>query len=112
MHEGELSSAWKVLQHVDDIYRISGVKKSSKPAVPKVAEKTPIKKSNTSRTSRKGRKWTAVENKKMVKLLREDMSFGQIAEQLSRTEISITNRLSKLGYIQWDKETGEYIKIK
>ena len=98
----------KVMQHVDDICRISGVKKSPKPAAPKAIKKAPIKKT---KASRKGRKWTSAEEKKMVQMIKVNIPFAQIAENLSRTESSITNRLLKSGYVKWDKETEQYIKI-
>lgn len=100
----------KVMQHIDDIYRISGVKRKVVKIEPvKATVKSVVKPQKTSGT-RVGKKWTAGEDKKLIQMFRSNVSYSEIATSLARTESAVTTRLASKGYLKYDKDLGEYRK--
>ena len=98
----------KVMQHIDDIYRISGVKGTIAKVAPKKA--APAKPTATKRAtrSRVGKKWTAADDKKLIQMFHEKIDYAQIATSLGRTETAVKSRLAVKGFIEYDKELGAY----
>lgn len=101
----------KVMQHVDDIYRISGGKLKSASSTSKAS---PVKTKvigGDDNASRIGKRWTSAEEKKLAQMFQDRNRYDVIANALGRTESSVQSRLVHLGYLEYDPEKKIYKKV-
>ena len=59
---------------------------------------------------RSNKRWNKNEIKKLIDGFNANKTFKDIAHQLHRTETAVASKLQSLGYVFWNRETGQYIK--
>lgn len=115
--ESHLPAYGKVMQHIEDIYRVSGKKLVLKKEEPKpipAPVKTVHPKDNNAgaQPKRFGKNWTSAEEQLVYNYFVSGKSYAEMAEKLSRTETAITGRLQQMGLIRYDSQKKQYVKCK
>jgi len=107
----------KVMLHLDDIYRLSGAHFSPicvpvETAAPSEKPKASVRAPKSPAKSRVGKHWTKAEENRLARLYLEKIPYTQISEMMKRTESSVKGRLVTLGFLDYNKDTKEYVEVK
>jgi len=62
--------------------------------------------------SKKGQKWTKLDEQTLVALFKDRVEYGVIADKMKRSQQAIIFRLQMLGYLRYDKQKKEMVRIK
>lgn len=73
-------------------------------------QQTPAK--GRTRTGIKRRKWHREEERIMLAMFNANESYEAIGEKINRTISAVTSRLQRMGYLMYDKEKKEVVRIK
>lgn len=63
-------------------------------------------------SSNSGKRWSKADEKTLVAMYEANDSYATIANKIKRTESAVMSRLQVLGYLRYDSETKEIIRIK
>lgn len=68
--------------------------------------------SHTILVSHKRRKWSKAEERNLLTMFNENESYETIANKLKRTISAVTSRLQLMGFLRYDKDTKQMVRIK
>lgn len=63
-------------------------------------------------SSNSGKRWSKADEKTLVAMYEANDSYATIANKIKRTESAVMSRLQVLGFLRYDSETKEIIRIK